>query len=48
MHPDLVSAWKKRVSEGVRELFTSGSGSRLQEAFGSDGQSRVGGRNWLA
>ena len=30
VHPNLVSAWKKRVSEGMSELF--GSGSREREA----------------
>ena len=32
VHPNLVSAWKKRVSEGVSELFASGSGSGEREA----------------
>ena len=46
VHPDLVSAWNKRVSDGIRELFTSGNGSREREAFGSDGQPSVGGGYW--
>ena len=46
VHPNLVSAWKKRVSDGVRELFASGSWSQEREAFGSDGPPRVGGGDW--
>ena len=31
VHPNLVSAWKKRVSDWVSELFASGSGAREAE-----------------
>ena len=31
VHPNLVSAWKKRVSDRVSELFASGSGAREAE-----------------